>query len=62
MQTTFEVVGATTFAVKYRELKYKNRFGKKNLERARLAYAAAPAAGQAVFYAGAPTANSFKSK
>jgi len=61
MHTTFEGVGATTFAVEYRELKYKNRFGKKNLDRARLAYAAAPAGGQAIFYAGEPMANSFKS-
>jgi len=61
MQTTF-VVGATTFAVKYREyreLKYKNRFGKKNLERARLAYAAAPAAGQAVFHVGGAEGKQF---
>ena len=62
MQTTFQGVGATTFAVEYRQLKYKNRLGKVNFDRARLAYAAVPAGGQAVFYGGEMTPNSLKSK
>lgn len=62
IQANFEGVGATIFAVEYRELKYKNFFGKKNLDQARLAYAAAPAGEQALFYGGDSPGNSSTSK
>jgi len=50
LQSSFEAVGDTIFAVEYRELKYKNIMRRKNLDKASLAYAAAPTGASAIFY------------